>query len=182
MTNNKVIIITGSKGEGKTTKLQSLIKLLLKKNIPITGFIAPASFVDGERNTYNLKGIGSEETITLCSSISQIGYEKIGSFYFNNPAIILGNQILKSASRNNKIIVIDEIGPFELKGKVWYNSMLSAMKQDGKVIIITVREILVEEIVVKFNIDNYSVFSTNDDNQDIINEIDTFLINEINSI
>ena len=46
MANNKVIIITGNKGEGKTTKLLNIIDLLKKDNIRIAGFTATDAGVE----------------------------------------------------------------------------------------------------------------------------------------
>ena len=49
MVKNKVIIITGNKGEGKTTKLQRIVKLIKKEKISMTGFLAYADLKDGDR-------------------------------------------------------------------------------------------------------------------------------------
>ncbi len=178
MTDKKVIIIKGAVGEGKTTKLQHLSNLLLKKDILVSGFLASASFIGGERNTYKLQKIGSDESTILCSTIPHDGYEKIGKYYFNNKSIGYGEQII-SENISNNVIVIDEIGRFELDGKVWHNSLASLLQKKNIVIMISVRDSLVENILHKFSVTNYSIYSTKHKNEDIINEVMHFLGNDI---
>ena len=123
MSSNKVIIITGNKGKGKTTKLLNIIDLLKKENIRIAGFTAESEWNNGERNKYILVDINSDTSITLCTSNPCEGYKQYGRFFFNPEAIKFGQELLASHRNEKLVVVVDEVGPFELENKVWHSPL-----------------------------------------------------------
>ena len=173
MVKNNVIIITGNKGEGKTTKLQRIVKLLKKEKISMTGFLAYADLKDGDRNGYTLVDIVSSKSIILCSNEPCSTYEKIGRFYFNPLAIKFGQKLLNTNPVEKTLIVIDEVGPFELQNKIWYDSLVYQLGIPKNVILLIVRTKLVDEIIRKFEITNAKIYKLSGDDMDIVNEIKT---------
>lgn len=173
MVKNKVIIITGNKGEGKTTKLQRIVKLIKKEKISMTGFLAYADLKDGDRNGYTLVDIVSSKSIILCSNEPCSTYEKIGRFYFNPLAIKFGQKLLNTNPVEKTLIVIDEVGPFELQNKIWYDSLVYQLGIPKNVILLIVRTKLVDEIIRKFEITNAKIYKLSGDDMDIVNEIKT---------
>ncbi len=169
--NNKVIIITGEKGEGKTTKLLSIINLLNKEKISTIGFTAKAEWEDGERNKYTLDDINSNNTITMCSAKPNENYSQYGRFYFNPLATSFGNNILSNNENKKSVIVIDEVGPFELDNKLWHKSLIHNLKNTKNIILISVRETLVKSVINKYNLNNVKVFTLNEPIRNIISEI-----------
>lgn len=173
MVKNNVIIITGNKGEGKTTKLQRIVKLIKKEKISMTGFLAYADLKDGDRNGYTLVDIVSSKSIILCSNEPCSTYEKIGRFYFNPLAIKFGQKLLNTNPVEKTLIVIDEVGPFELQNKIWYDSLVYQLGIPKNVILLIVRAKLVDEIIRKFEITNTNIYKLSVDDIDIVNEIKT---------
>ncbi len=173
MVKNNVIIITGNKGEGKTTKLQRIVKLIKKEKISMTGFLAYADLKDGDRNGYTLVDIVSSKSIILCSNEPCSTYEKIGRFYFNPLAIKFGQKLLNTNPVEKTLIVIDEVGPFELQNKIWYDSLVYQLGIPKNVILLIVRTKLVDEIIRKFEITNAKIYKLSGDDMDIVNEIKT---------
>ena len=173
MVKNNVIIITGNKGEGKTTKLQRIVKLIKKEKISMTGFLAYADLKDGDRNGYTLVDIVSSKSIILCSNEPCSTYEKIGRFYFNPLAIKFGQKLLNTNPVEKTLIVIDEVGPFELQNKIWYDSLVYQLGIPKNVILLIVRTKLVDEIIRKFEITNTNIYKLSVDDIDIVNEIKT---------
>ncbi|NQU34941.1 MAG: hypothetical protein HQ521_17070 [Bacteroidetes bacterium] len=171
MVKNKVIIITGNKGEGKTTKLQRVVKLLKKENISMSGFSAYADLIDGDRNGYTLVDIVSSKSIILCVNEPCSTYEKIGRFYFNPLAIKFGQKLLNTNPFEKTLIVIDEVGPFELQNKIWHDSLLHQLGIPQNIILLIVRTKLVDEIIKKFNIGNANIHTLSGDDMEIVNEI-----------
>jgi len=169
--NNKVIIITGEKGEGKTTKILSIIKLLNVENINIIGFTAKAEWENGKRSKYTLIDIATDKTITMCSDKPNENYNQYGRFYFNPLAIRYGNKLLSASTNKKSIIVIDEIGPFELDNKLWHNSLQLILNTNQNTIILSVRKKLVSDIIDKYKLENVVVFSVSEPCQNIIKEI-----------
>lgn len=171
MTNNKVIIITGSKGEGKTTKLLNIINLLKKENIKIAGFTATGEWNNGERNKYTLNDINSEKSVILCTGFPVEDYQQHGRFYFNPKAIKFGNKLLKTNAKENLLIIIDEVGPFELDDQVWHNSLSQQLKTTQNTILLSVREKLVNNIIEKYNLKNASIYTIKEPDLNIVREI-----------
>ena len=169
--NNKVIIITGKKGEGKTTKLLSIIDLLYEKKISTIGFTAKAEWEDGERNKYTLVDINSNNTITMCSAKPNENYSQNGRFYFNPLAIIFGDNILSNNTNKKSVIVIDEVGPSELDNKLWHKSLMHNLENTKNTILISVRETLVKSVINKYSLSNVKVYTLDEPIHNIISEI-----------
>lgn len=169
--NNKVIIITGDKGEGKTTKLLNIIGLLKAESVKIAGFIATCEWNNGERNEYKLVDVNSAKSITLCTVFPNVDYEQHGRFYFNPTAIQYGQNLLANNSDENLVIIIDEVGPFELENRVWHSSFSHQLETTQNTILISVRKKLVNNIISKYKLMNVVVYSVNEPDANIIREI-----------
>ena len=171
MNRNKVIIITGNKGEGKTTKLLSIIEMLKEESVNITGFVAIGEWKNGERSKYTLVDITTDKSAIICTDTQTSGYTKHGRFYFNPKAIAFGENTLLKAQRKNSVIIIDEIGPFELDGKVWHNSLVHHLEKTQNILLLSVRKKLVNNIIKKYKLNNVSYYSTDASDDNIVNEI-----------
>lgn len=168
MNKARIIIIKGNKGEGKTSKLQEIVDKLHNKKINVSGFLARAIITDGKRDSYQLFDITTKKETILCTSNPSKDYLNIRNFYFNPTALSIGESILEKT--NDKIIIIDEIGPFELMGLMW-NDLLLEMIRKKKTIIVSVRNDLINQVIKKYTLNNYSIWNYNDDTDIIINEI-----------
>ena len=81
------------------------------------------------------------------------GWTKTGNFYFNPEAIQAGNKILNNPEINKyDLIVIDEIGPFELSGEIWAGSLSNLLSHASCHMILLVRKSIIEEVIQKWNI------------------------------
>ena len=164
----KVIIVTGEKGEGKTTFLQKIVDTLKSENISVSGFTAPASIINGRRNTYSIMDIETGKLKKLCSREKSPGFIQIGSFWFDPMVINYGNTILEKAKN---VIIIDEIGPMELEGKVWHKGLTKLLKSKYHIIILSIRISLIKDVLNHYSLKNCSIFSVNDNVNNIINEL-----------
>ena len=73
---------------------------------------------------YEIQNIQTGKTLPLASRGFIENWNKTGNFYFNPEAILFGNKILTDPGLiKNDLIVLDEIGPFELDGKIWADSV-----------------------------------------------------------
>lgn len=168
---NKVIIITGNKGDGKTTKIRDITDLLKDINANIAGFVAVGSWRNGERSSYTLIDLLTDEKSVICTDVATNGYDKQGRFYFNPKAIEFGKGILANVNTKKCVVVIDEIGPFELDNKVWHSSLRVLLDSTNNVLLLSVREKLVKDVVKKYNLNNTSIYNIEVDNHDIVKEI-----------
>lgn len=157
MRNDKVYIITGRQGSGKTSFLNQLITELQNNNIKVGGFIAEGTWKDDKRFGFNIIRIRDRFNMPLCSKEFNDAYLQFGHFNFNPAAISFGNEILNQDKEHSDIIVVDEIGIFELEEKVWYDSFKQLLNNYSNSIIISVREKIIEKVIEKFELNNVHI-------------------------
>jgi len=175
MNQSPVFIISGTQGEGKTTLLKEVISELRKSEISIAGFYAEGSWKNDQRDGFHLVDILSQTKKVLCTSEFQEGFEQLGRFYFDRNIIRWGKYLLELGIQTNaSLFVIDEMGKFEMKGKVWHDPFFS-LQSSGKPLLITVRSSLVEELADRFNIPQPVLFRVGQSSADIAERIISFL-------
>lgn len=169
---NKVFIITGEQGAGKTNLLNEVVELLRKKGVKMQGFIAKGYWSNGMRSGFDLKNINSGELKVLCTDSVNKSYIKIGRFYFNPETIKYGEEILKvQIKSSSELIVIDEIGLFELQGKLWSSALQDLLINGQNPILITVRINFLEDVISYFNLRNVSLVDLGVTVSEITNQI-----------
>ncbi len=152
-----VFIIAGNEREGKTTFLFKTIKLLKESGKQVEGIMAEGMDVDGQRIGFHLVDVRDEERkIVLCSIDGKENWEKTGRYYFNPAGLKFGRDILSDISTNS-IIVIDEIGPLEINGGGWSDSIEKILSKYDNPMIWVVRRKLTEQIIHKFDLENVSI-------------------------
>ena len=156
MQKSKIFIISGSSGDGKTSLLKKLIENLKSKDLKILGLLAEGKWDNNVRSGFDLIDIETNNRLELCTNILNNEWLKEGRFYFNPTAIEKGKLIIEKCILNNSyLIIIDEIGYFELQGKIWASSFEKLLKSTSTTIIITAKQKLIPQIVSKFNITNF---------------------------
>ena len=149
----QVFIITGQTGSGKTTFLMSLIDQLRGKALSIAGFAALSVPEDGPSGSFNILDLVSGKILPLASRRFSEGWEPIGNFYFNPEGMLMGKNILEDPLiNNNDLIVVDEIGPFELEGKIWAESLTRLLAMRSGPVLLVVREHLVSQVIQQWSL------------------------------
>ena len=141
-TTRQIFILSGSIQTGKTT---SLVNWSAKKN-DVYGILTPV--VNGKRvfvNAHTQKQFPMEATESDTEVLS------IGKFVFSKTSFDKAQQIIRDAMNKRGWLIIDEIGPLELKSEGFYNvlkEVLSYQQGEQKILLvvrITIRE-KVEEL------------------------------------
>ena len=172
MANQKVFVISGAQGEGKTTLLKKVLGLLQKNGKSIAGFVAEGTWENDKRTAFTLVNIQSGESVLLCTTVAKDNWVKEGRFYFNREAIVLGEKWLEGSNTfQTNVVVIDEIGIFELNNKIWHPAFQKVLNQSNCQLIITVRKSIVENIIQKYTLENVEVFSVEDTAEEIVEKI-----------
>ena len=142
-----IIIISGNIQQGKTTFVKKVIHRLQRKGIAVGGFMSEVVYENDERQGYELRKIGTEKRTPLCSiNKKEDDWIKQGKFFFNTNAIEFGNNLLTNSAAESQLIVIDEIGPLELKNKGWAKSINNICQNSTVPMLWVVRESLVNKI------------------------------------
>jgi len=168
-----VVIITGEIQQGKTTFTQKIISELISRRIKMAGFLSIGIDEHGIRNGFNLCDIESGKLIELCSDKKEENRLKLGRFYFNQKALEFGNEILKSDNVADKqLIVIDEIGPLEVRGQGWCRAIDELTDNFTIPHLWVVRKSLVQKISRKWNIGDAWVFDIADSSlKDVVEKL-----------
>jgi molybdopterin-guanine dinucleotide biosynthesis protein A len=154
---SKVVILTGAVQSGKTT---SLLNYFSKKE-GVGGFICPD--VNGKR----MMLLMSEKRVVPFQIPQQEKSISIGKFAFNKDVFNKACDILVHPSTlENDVVIIDEVGPLELKEQGYYHSLKNLLenwtnKREGTLILV-VREQLVNEVIAKFDLKNASIIKKED--------------------
>jgi nucleoside-triphosphatase THEP1 len=156
----KIYIFTGERDSGKTTFLKNIIEQLIEKGITMDGFYAEKKFRDNVFSVYNLVHIldgTKQEFLILKSDLSDPNSTR---FDINSNALGIGYQWLNEISTSVELIIIDEVGKWELQGKGWSKAIENTIKHSNQPILLVVREKFLTDIISHFNIENYSIFNS----------------------
>jgi nucleoside-triphosphatase THEP1 len=148
-----VFIISGDQREGKTTFLKAVMGKLITKGILVEGIMAEGLDKAGERTGFQLVNVSNGKSIILCSIHPKPNWEKTGKYYFNPDGLKFGNKVLNKISADS-IVIIDEIGPLEMKGSGWSDSVQKILENYDNTMIWVVRRSLTEQIIHKFELKN----------------------------
>ncbi len=153
----KIIIISGKQREGKTTFLKEILKLLEKNGTSFDGIIAEGIDIDDKRMGFQVKYLSSGKTYQLADRNLKSDLE-FGRFKFDNQVFNELNEQLKKTNAN--YIILDEIGPLELKGKAWADSLEYFLSKQQPMIWV-VRKSILNEVIKYWNITQAQVFDIN---------------------
>lgn len=157
--NNKIFIIRGTQGSGKTTFLKNLVEKLSTSGLRIGGFLAEGYWKDNLRDRFELVDTKSGDRLVYCQRDQKVGWEQIRHFYINPKAVLFGEKALEPLNLADiDLVVIDEIGPFELAGKGWSKSFVRILHKSELPIIISVRESLVDQVVEYWKLNVEAIF------------------------
>jgi len=153
----KVVIVSGKQGGGKTTQCLKLAEEARKENRHIGGFLAIGEWKEGLRHSFKLLDLRTNDTYELASRENIEGWEKVGSFYFNPDTIKMGEKILREHVKDAEWLFVDEIGKFDIQGRVW-GPVLKEILSQSEFTIIAVRENFVDDVLEYFNITDHLMF------------------------
>lgn len=148
-----IFILTAPVQSGKTT---SLVKWAEKRN-DVYGIVTPV--VDGKRvfsdiatkEEFPMEAVEGEETLL------------VGRFIFSKTGFEKAVSIIRDAIDKNGWLIIDEIGPLELRGEGFHDIVRKVLRERKEKIILVVREGLVQQVK-----DHFMIKATAIDNIDTI--------------
>jgi len=149
-----VFFITGKKGGGKTTFITEVVSILQKEGLKADGILAPGYWQNNIRSKFDIVDIATNERKILCGMDIENGVEEIGRFKFTKEGLAFGRAALFYEKVFDKdLIIIDEVGPLELKGKGWAESIKELLVKYNKIIILVVRNDAAGEVKNYFKIE-----------------------------
>jgi len=149
-----IIIITGSRGAGKTTFLLKLISELKNKDSHPSGILTPAIYnKDVDKVGFYAFDINTGEKWELGRSDKNLEGPSYGPFYFSEAGFDKANEILKKVlCKGSEDVFLDEIGPLELEKGYGFSSVLSLISSfniDHNLYLV-IRPELIDEFIRRF--------------------------------
>ena len=150
-----VFIITGEQGQCKTTFLHQVLGLIVGANVRVRGVLAPGHVRDGRRSGFTLVDLATGEHEDLSSIDPDPRCEVHGRFYFRPEGLAFGRRALALPDpRETDLVVIDEVGRFELQGGVWAEQIDRLVALPHPPMIWTVRRRLLDTVIDRWKITN----------------------------
>jgi len=137
------LIITGPIGTGKTRTAARLVAHLRSSGGKVGGVISPRALKRGATVGYLVRDVSTGKQQPLCS-ISPPGI-KFRRYHFSPEGIAFANRVLTRAASEAQIVVIDEVGPFELSGGGFAPGVM-AVRKARVPLILSVRPHLVGQV------------------------------------
>ena len=152
----KVIIISGERGEGKTTFLKKCIDELHNRQRPVFGFYAANTQTSLGNEGYRIYKVNSNESLLLCERNNpQTGNISLADFWFNEKAVEAGEKwITEGIATENPVFVLDEAGKFEIDGYIWDSVIKKLLQLKSGTLLLTVRNRFVKRIMEKYHLNS----------------------------
>ncbi|HSL18207.1 MAG TPA: nucleoside-triphosphatase [Methylomirabilota bacterium] len=147
-TTARIVVVTGRPGGGKTPVVAAAAEELGRRGIRVVGFLQPAVVEDGRKVGFELRDAATGETAELARRV-EAGEGMHGtSFVFAQAGFELGRRALAAAAPG-VVLVVDEIGPVELRGGGHWPAVRRALAVSGvRGAVVVVRRALVPSLLV----------------------------------
>lgn len=164
MNNSNIIIISQPIRSGKTTALMNRINVVKD----IDGILSPD--VTGDRKILFIHN----RSLIVFETSHQHDTTSIGRFHFSNKAFEMANDYLINIQPQfHSEIIIDEIGKLELNEKGFFRALVHHLTlvrkdQSNHRLVLVVRDSLLQEVMIKFGIEDAQVITIADLNENEI--------------
>jgi nucleoside-triphosphatase THEP1 len=143
----RIVVVTGPSNGGKTEVAAAAVKCLRDDGVQVCGFLQPGEFQDGRKVGFRLRDVATDEEVLLATLGDRSAGEFGTRYRFSDDGFRLARQALSRAV-SGSIVIIDELGPVELRGRGHMPSVRRAlMEPDLRGAIIVVRRTLVPSLL-----------------------------------
>lgn len=165
-----LFFITGRPGIGKSTVCMKVIELVKKSSFKIGGIICPEVRCRGRRIGFKVIDL-----LTLREGwLAHINFKtevKVGRYHVNLDDLEeIGVNAILSAIKKADVIVIDEIGPMELKSYKFRKAVFKSFKC-GKPVVAVLHWQLSKSFLRNLEASSYSVYEVNFNNRSYLHEV-----------
>ena len=160
---SNVVIITGEIGSGKTTLISAISARLKASGVLEGGILASAVYENETKTGYKIQDVATGQEMQLSHINDTAGLARVGRYFFIPEAIDFGRAALSAErNRNSQIVLIDEIGAWELQGQGWAGSLNELIINCNMPLIITVRKSFLELVIENWMFQNPLVIEAKD--------------------
>ncbi len=111
----RVVVATGPPHSGKTTAAQQVASRARAAGWRVTGFSQPASYRDGDKVGFSVRDLATGEEAPLARLVPRTEGEHGTRYRFEEAGFALARAAVRRV-RSGDLLVVDELGPLELRG------------------------------------------------------------------
>lgn len=168
MERQRIIVITGKKGSGKTTFAWECVSMLKKQGISAGGIVTNPDTTEryGEKMFYSAVDILTGEERKLLSTEKPFGSTlKAGRFFMDQEVLSWAAEVISTASKDCMALFIDELGPMELDGFGYAGIAKKLINRYKGLIIFIIRIEIVEQLCSYLHCDAKNTLFINVENK-----------------
>jgi nucleoside-triphosphatase THEP1 len=166
-------VLSGPTGSGKTTLALAVVECLRGRGVRVAGILAPGLLDHGRRTGFDIINLATGARAPLAREQQDTpgAHARWSRFAFHDEGLALGRRALGTDAERAEVIVVDEVGPFELAGGGWAPALDALTRFSGRVVFV-VRDSLVEEVTARWGSDDSVVYRVSEaDAAEIANRI-----------
>jgi len=141
----KLIIWTGPKHSGKTTAAEALAESARAAGFSVAGLTAPSVHQAGRLIGFDVVDLRTSARAPLARRGAK-GLPRVGDYGFLAEGLAAGERALGAAALSADLVIVDEFGPLELRGEGWRARTDSLVARAKGLIVLVVREELVDAV------------------------------------
>ena len=152
-----VIVATGKPGAGKTTAIVEVIDRLRDDQHRFVGFVQPGRFEQGRKTGFGIRDLTTGKEAELAKFVER-GSGQFGTrFRFFDEGLELARRAL-SGIRPGDVLIIDELGPIELRGEGHMDAVQRALRIPHlRAVVVVVRAHLVPSLLATLEADDAEI-------------------------
>jgi len=143
------ILVSGDRGAGKTTLCLKAVEALQKRGVRCGGVLCP-KLLDGDGKVLGIEVLDLGESPpprrVLARTDRRLDGPCTGAYHFSAEGFRFGQEALARGAAGADTLVADELGPLEMRGQGFVNLLELALDASIRLMIISVRPSLVEEV------------------------------------
>lgn len=122
-----VVVVTGRSGSGKTPAVERLVSHLQGHGVEVFGFLQPPIWCEGRKEGFDLVDVRTAERAPLGRRVADGQGDHHTPFVFDPGGFALARRALRRPPCR-AVLVVDEIGPVELRGEGHWDAVARAWK------------------------------------------------------
>jgi nucleoside-triphosphatase THEP1 len=168
---NRIFIITGAVGSGKSSVVAAIVEALREKGVAVGGIMSPRVMAEGRTVGYDVTDIMDGRSFVFLREGDDESLERVGRYRMMAGGLAAGREALERAyERGDAVVVADEVGRLELGGGGWSAQLERVTAGGAQVMVMAVRDAFWEEVVRKFRPGQYEVLDVRTTDKDDIVE------------
>jgi nucleoside-triphosphatase THEP1 len=142
-----VVVVTGPPGCGKTAAIEAAVAAWRAQGRTVSGIVQPGVFAHGRKVGFLVRDLATGAEAALAERVERASGEHGTRFRFAPAGIELARRALAGAAPGN-VLVVDEVGPIELRGGGHLPALRKALAAPGlAAVVLVVRRQLVPSLL-----------------------------------